>query len=189
MKMSRKAEAKTDSCSAREPFNEIDSNRNRPFEDSNGVGSTSTGALYDGSVSATSLRRTATASTLANKSNDGKTAGTTEPILPVVQGHGETRATKKPGHNALKRESGDPSNRSSGNRGLVMSFFQETIPSFLAVSVMLSLIFGGCCSNVFALEAIIKGNPDSGKPILHTFPLPQRIRPLFPPLCAGKRGK
>ncbi|KAK8139926.1 UDP-N-acetylglucosamine transporter YEA4 [Apiospora sp. TS-2023a] len=33
--------------------------------------------------------------------------------------------------------------------------FIETIPQLLAVGVMLGLIFGGCCSNVFALEAII----------------------------------
>ncbi|KAK8083007.1 hypothetical protein PG996_001788 [Apiospora saccharicola] len=40
--------------------------------------------------------------------------------------------------------------------------FIETIPQLLAVGVMLGLIFGGCCSNVFALEAIIKIEPASG---------------------------
>ncbi|ELQ36960.1 UDP-N-acetylglucosamine transporter YEA4 [Pyricularia oryzae Y34] len=40
--------------------------------------------------------------------------------------------------------------------------FIETIPQWIAVGVMLSLIFGGCCSNVFALEAIIKVEPASG---------------------------
>lgn len=49
----------------------------------------------------------------------------------------------------------------------VMAFlgylFIETIPQWLAVGLMLSLIFGGCCSNVFALEAIIKVEPSSGK--------------------------
>ena len=42
----------------------------------------------------------------------------------------------------------------------VMAFagrlFIETIPQWLTIGVMLGLIFGGCCSNVFALEAIIK---------------------------------
>ncbi|CAF3575322.1 hypothetical protein HG531_013896 [Fusarium graminearum] len=32
----------------------------------------------------------------------------------------------------------------------------EVGPSLLTVGVMLSLIFGGCCSNVYALEAIVK---------------------------------
>ncbi|KAL8304339.1 hypothetical protein RB597_004440 [Gaeumannomyces tritici] len=40
--------------------------------------------------------------------------------------------------------------------------FIETIPQWIAVGAMLSLIFGGCCSNVFALEAIIKVEPASG---------------------------
>ncbi len=40
--------------------------------------------------------------------------------------------------------------------------FIETIPQWLAVGAMLGLIFGGCCSNVFALEAIIKVEPASG---------------------------
>ncbi|KAH8820537.1 UAA transporter family-domain-containing protein [Xylogone sp. PMI_703] len=40
--------------------------------------------------------------------------------------------------------------------------FIETIPQWLTIGVMLSLIFGGCCSNVFALEAIIKVEPSSG---------------------------
>ncbi|KAI0172350.1 UAA transporter family-domain-containing protein [Hypoxylon sp. FL1284] len=39
--------------------------------------------------------------------------------------------------------------------GLAGRILIETIPQWLAVGAMLSLIFGGCCSNVFALEAII----------------------------------
>ncbi|KAK0632877.1 UAA transporter family-domain-containing protein [Immersiella caudata] len=45
--------------------------------------------------------------------------------------------------------------------------FIETIPQWLAIGAMLSLIFGGCCSNVFALESIIKVERDSG--LLLTF--------------------
>lgn len=40
--------------------------------------------------------------------------------------------------------------------------FIETIPQWITIGIMLSLIFGGCCSNVFALEAIIKVEPASG---------------------------
>ncbi|KAI1634370.1 UAA-domain-containing protein [Biscogniauxia mediterranea] len=40
--------------------------------------------------------------------------------------------------------------------GRLGRIFIETIPQWLAVGAMLSLIFGGCCSNVFALEAIVK---------------------------------
>ncbi|OXV05299.1 hypothetical protein Egran_06934 [Elaphomyces granulatus] len=37
-----------------------------------------------------------------------------------------------------------------------------TIPKWLNVGIIVSLIFGGCCGNVFALEAIIKDEPSSG---------------------------
>lgn len=46
--------------------------------------------------------------------------------------------------------------------GLAGRIFIETIPQWLAVGAMLGLIFGGCCSNVFALEAIIKVESASG---------------------------
>ncbi|KAG0647962.1 UDP-N-acetylglucosamine transporter yea4 [Hyphodiscus hymeniophilus] len=45
---------------------------------------------------------------------------------------------------------------------MVGRVFIETIPQWLAVGGMMALIFGGCCSNVFALEAIVKVEPDSG---------------------------
>ncbi|KAI9769671.1 MAG: golgi uridine diphosphate-N- acetylglucosamine transporter [Geoglossum simile] len=44
---------------------------------------------------------------------------------------------------------------------------QYTIPAWVRTCVMVGLIFGGCCSNVFALEAIIKDEPSSG--VLITF--------------------
>lgn len=40
--------------------------------------------------------------------------------------------------------------------------FHATMPQWVNIAVMLSLIFGGCCANVFALEAIIKEAPGSG---------------------------
>ncbi|RDW88140.1 hypothetical protein BP6252_00172 [Coleophoma cylindrospora] len=56
----------------------------------------------------------------------------------------------------------DQRSASSKMLALVGRIFIETIPQWLAVGGMLALIFGGCCSNVFALEAIIKLEPDSG---------------------------
>ncbi|KAI1202445.1 UAA transporter family-domain-containing protein [Nemania serpens] len=46
--------------------------------------------------------------------------------------------------------------------GFAGRIFIETIPQWLTVGAMLGLIFGGCCSNVFALEAIVKVEPASG---------------------------
>lgn len=55
-------------------------------------------------------------------------------------------------------------NRSVFSRAMALAgrMFMETIPQWLAVGGMLALIFGGCCSNVFALESIIKVEPASG---------------------------
>ncbi|KAK4117231.1 UAA-domain-containing protein [Canariomyces notabilis] len=55
-------------------------------------------------------------------------------------------------------------NRPVFSRAMALAgrMFIETIPQWLAVGAMLALIFGGCCSNVFALESIIKVEPASG---------------------------
>ncbi|KAJ5112084.1 UDP-N-acetylglucosamine transporter yea4 [Penicillium argentinense] len=39
---------------------------------------------------------------------------------------------------------------------------QAAVPSWANMVLMVSLIFGGCCANVFALEAIIKEQPTAG---------------------------
>ncbi|KAJ5086289.1 UAA transporter [Penicillium alfredii] len=46
--------------------------------------------------------------------------------------------------------------------GLVAAAVHATVPSWTTVVLMVSLIFGGCCANVFALEAIIKEQPTAG---------------------------
>ncbi|PMD39023.1 UAA-domain-containing protein [Hyaloscypha variabilis F] len=56
----------------------------------------------------------------------------------------------------------DPRPASSRMMALAGRIFIETIPQWLAIGAMLGLIFGGCCSNVFALEAIVKVEPESG---------------------------
>ncbi|KAL2037677.1 hypothetical protein N7G274_009622 [Stereocaulon virgatum] len=47
------------------------------------------------------------------------------------------------------------------------AMLQMTVPKYMSLVVMTSLIFGGCCSNVYALESIIKEEPESG--LLITF--------------------
>lgn len=47
-------------------------------------------------------------------------------------------------------------------RTLAQRFAHEMGPSLMSAAVMLGLIFGGCCSNVYALEAIINFEPTSG---------------------------
>ncbi|ODM15930.1 hypothetical protein SI65_08771 [Aspergillus cristatus] len=46
--------------------------------------------------------------------------------------------------------------------GIGAAAAHATLPSWMNVVLMVSLIFGGCCANVFALEAIIKEEPRSG---------------------------
>ncbi|KAG7422530.1 UDP-N-acetylglucosamine transporter yea4 [Fusarium oxysporum f. sp. rapae] len=52
--------------------------------------------------------------------------------------------------------------RSSVAQNIANLVAHEVGPSLLTVGVMLSLIFGGCCSNVYALEAIVNFEPSSG---------------------------
>ncbi|KAF3938472.1 hypothetical protein ABW19_dt0204307 [Dactylella cylindrospora] len=47
-------------------------------------------------------------------------------------------------------------------KSVVGGALQSTVPEWAGLAIMISLIFGGCCSNVFALEAIVKEAPDSG---------------------------
>ncbi|KAJ5359869.1 UAA transporter [Penicillium concentricum] len=46
--------------------------------------------------------------------------------------------------------------------GLVAAAAHAAVPSWTSMILMVSLIFGGCCANVFALEAIIKEQPTAG---------------------------
>ncbi|CAI7664207.1 unnamed protein product [Penicillium glandicola] len=46
--------------------------------------------------------------------------------------------------------------------GLVAAAAHAAVPSWTSMVLMVSLIFGGCCANVFALEAIIKEQPTAG---------------------------
>ncbi|CAG8262121.1 unnamed protein product [Penicillium nalgiovense] len=46
--------------------------------------------------------------------------------------------------------------------GLLAAAAHSAVPSWTSMVLMVSLIFGGCCANVFALEAIIKEQPTAG---------------------------
>ncbi|KAF3013336.1 golgi uridine diphosphate-N- acetylglucosamine transporter [Penicillium rubens] len=46
--------------------------------------------------------------------------------------------------------------------GLIAAAAHAAVPSWTSMVLMVSLIFGGCCANVFALEAIIKEQPTAG---------------------------
>ncbi|KAL4802641.1 hypothetical protein BDV18DRAFT_63582 [Aspergillus unguis] len=47
-------------------------------------------------------------------------------------------------------------------RDIVATAVQTTFAQWTSIILMISLIFGGCCANVYALEAIIKNQPSSG---------------------------
>ncbi|KAF4828555.1 UDP-N-acetylglucosamine transporter yea4 [Colletotrichum siamense] len=56
------------------------------------------------------------------------------------------------------QQSSDAEKSLQGASRIMVGLFSQ----WIAVGVMLGLIFGGCCSNVYALEAIIKVEPSSG---------------------------
>ncbi|KAM5370638.1 hypothetical protein ACJZ2D_008352 [Fusarium nematophilum] len=65
---------------------------------------------------------------------------------------------------SASRESGDlePGSAASIAQHVARLMAREVGPSLLSIAVMLCLIFGGCCSNVYALEAIVNFEPSSG---------------------------
>ncbi|KAJ5715694.1 UDP-N-acetylglucosamine transporter yea4 [Penicillium malachiteum] len=50
----------------------------------------------------------------------------------------------------------------SKNASLIAAAAHAAVPNWANLILMASLIFGGCCANVFALEAIIKEQPTAG---------------------------
>ncbi|KAI4270001.1 MAG: hypothetical protein LQ337_006953 [Flavoplaca oasis] len=46
--------------------------------------------------------------------------------------------------------------------GVTLATLQATLPALISWGVTVALIFGGCCSNVFALETIVKEQPHAG---------------------------
>lgn len=69
--------------------------------------------------------------------------------------NGDSRKRKEGGSQTVE-------GKESKSSLLTSTLLIETTPALAAASVMLGLIFGGCCSNVYALEAIIKFEPRSG---------------------------
>ena len=59
-------------------------------------------------------------------------------------------------------KSEDTAEGNLGQRDLALALTSTIIPEWLNIVGVISLIFGGCCSNVFALEAIVKEAPGSG---------------------------
>lgn len=51
---------------------------------------------------------------------------------------------------------------SEGSESSAYAVAHVTMPEWINVIAMISLIFGGCCANAFALEAIVKEAPGSG---------------------------
>ncbi|KAI9848504.1 MAG: golgi uridine diphosphate-N- acetylglucosamine transporter [Thelocarpon superellum] len=63
-----------------------------------------------------------------------------------------------------KASSKDPAGNGNIQQTLAVAgaVAHTTLPAWIQTGVMVGLIFGGCCSNVFALESIVKTHPDAG---------------------------
>jgi solute carrier family 35 (UDP-xylose/UDP-N-acetylglucosamine transporter), member B4 len=73
------------------------------------------------------------------------------------------RNTESLGHEKRMRESEEDSCRDT-----IIAVAHTFLLSWLSMAPILALIFGGCCANVFALEAIIQAAPNSGTLITAT---------------------
>ncbi|KAM5460744.1 golgi uridine diphosphate-N-acetylglucosamine transporter [Microsporum canis] len=66
---------------------------------------------------------------------------------------------KKPNNITTSQSSGENGNKL---RGVTSAIVQSTVPTWMNIAIVATFIFGGCCSNVFALEALIKDDPNFG---------------------------
>ncbi|MCJ1403941.1 golgi uridine diphosphate-N- acetylglucosamine transporter [Xylographa trunciseda] len=64
-------------------------------------------------------------------------------------------------------ENRDKSTNASGFIDIIAVMLHSSVPAVISWGLSMGLIFGGCCSNVFALEAIVKEEPETG--LLITF--------------------
>ncbi|KAM5443054.1 golgi uridine diphosphate-N-acetylglucosamine transporter [Microsporum ferrugineum] len=76
-------------------------------------------------------------------------------------------APHSPGLERIKKPNNITTSQSSsenGNklRGVTSAIVQSTVPTWMNIAIIATFIFGGCCSNVFALEALIKDDPNFG---------------------------
>ncbi|KAG5953363.1 hypothetical protein E4U53_005839 [Claviceps sorghi] len=71
-------------------------------------------------------------------------------------------AKEENGDARKRKESESQTDNGNASRSLTSTFLIKTTSALAAASLMLVLIFGGCCSNVYALEAIVKFEPSSG---------------------------
>ncbi|PGH13154.1 hypothetical protein AJ79_03861 [Helicocarpus griseus UAMH5409] len=103
------------------------------------------GSLRDSSTRPTRRKGNATATA---ESTNGSVAALRNGALP------EDSADGRPDVIGRKTDGEDKKDRKS----IVAAVAQSTLPAWLNIGIMIGLIFGGCCSNVFALEAIINSN-------------------------------
>ncbi|KAK2803802.1 golgi uridine diphosphate-N- acetylglucosamine transporter [Onygenales sp. PD_10] len=70
--------------------------------------------------------------------------------------------------NAPEKPTAEEKKKSGKDWDVAAAVAQTTVPAWLNIGIMMSLIFGGCCANVFALEAIIIDEPAAGALITFT---------------------
>lgn len=77
----------------------------------------------------------------------------------------ETSATSQNGSTSVQNgntKHAPTTSDKTSNAGTAAAIAHATVPAWLNITMMVGLIFGGCCANVFALEAIVKDDPSAG---------------------------
>ncbi|TDZ27482.1 UDP-N-acetylglucosamine transporter yea4 [Colletotrichum trifolii] len=90
----------------------------------------------------------------------GQPEGTSSPSLEKMDP--SDSLTKDYAKSAPQAANGHPASSNEKRVQVASRIVTGLFSQWIAVGIMLSLIFGGCCSNVYALEAIIKVEPSSG---------------------------
>ncbi|KAJ6035819.1 UDP-N-acetylglucosamine transporter yea4 [Penicillium herquei] len=95
--------------------------------------------------------------------NDGETKRNTYKVRTSVPLRGSPIGSSgKRSESSKSDNSKSESESESKNASLIAAAAYAAVPNWANLILMASLIFGGCCANVFALEAIIKEQPTAG---------------------------
>ncbi|PGH11813.1 hypothetical protein AJ80_06971 [Polytolypa hystricis UAMH7299] len=124
----------------------------------------------------------------ASKSRRRKANAASEP-QNMNGANGEPQKRQAPDQSVHKGDlAGKKEDKQSGSFAAAVA--QSTLPAWANVAIMTSLIFGGCCANVFALEAIIIDDPGAGALITFTQFIVTAVLtlPYFFSLSAGPRS-
>ncbi|KAI2086969.1 golgi uridine diphosphate-N- acetylglucosamine transporter [Ophidiomyces ophidiicola] len=97
------------------------------------------------------------------RKTQGAAASTSDP-----PSHTRKSVTHADGPMHAATRDGIEKRKNEGAGGIATAVAHATLPAWVNIALMLGLIFGGCCANVFTLEALVTDMPNAGALVTFT---------------------